>query len=424
MKKWSGWRSQYANEKYDVIIIGSGISGLTAGVLLAEKGKKVLILEKHFKVGGWTHTFKRDYYEWDVGIHYIGEVHSKRSPVRKLFDQISNGQLEWNKMDDNYDRIIFPDQEYNFTAPRERFIPDMIEHFPGIEDKLVTYLDLIDSCVKSGQNYFANKALPVFLDNFTYKKMTQKYFKYSDRTTKDVIMDIFDDEKILGVLTGQWGDYGLPPAQSSFAMHAMVVRHYLNGGNYPIGTSRKIAETSSDYLESMGGKIYVNANVDEILIEKRKTIGVQLESGEQIATINIKSSELVGIDIPEELVSVAIDELPIILVAAASAKGETRLSGAAELRVKESDRIQSMLDGFVALGIKAEALNDGMIIEGGKFNGGVINSYGDHRIAMAFSVAGIIAKSPILINNCNNVATSFPEFVETGKSLGINIDYA
>ena len=295
MKKWSGWRSQYANEKYDVIIIGSGISGLTAGVLLAEKGKKVLILEKHFKVGGWTHTFKRDYYEWDVGIHYIGEVHSKRSPVRKLFDQISNGQLEWNKMDDNYDRIIFPDQEYNFTAPRERFIPDMIEHFPGIEDKLVTYLDLIDSCVKSGQNYFANKALPVFLDNFTYKKMTQKYFKYSDRTTKDVIMDIFDDEKILGVLTGQWGDYGLPPAQSSFAMHAMVVRHYLNGGNYPIGTSRKIAETSSDYLESMGGKIYVNANVDEILIEKRKTIGVQLESGEQIyAPIIISSAGVIN----------------------------------------------------------------------------------------------------------------------------------
>ena len=149
----------------------------------------------------------------------------------------------------------------------------------------------------------------------------------------------------------------------------------------------------------------------------------RLESGEPIATINIKSSELVGIDIPEELVSIAIDELPIILVAAASAKGETRLSGAAELRVKESDRIQSMLDGFVTLGIKAEALNDGMIIEGGKFNGGVINSYGDHRIAMAFSVAGIIAKSSILIKNCNNVATSFPEFVETGKNLGINIDY-
>ena len=125
MKKWLGWRSEYATEKYDVIIIGSGMSGLTTGVLLAQRGKKVLILEKHFKAGGWTHTFRRDNYEWDVGIHYIGEVHSKRSPVRKLFDLVSDGKLKWNKMDDNYDRIIFPDRQYNLTAPRDRFIPDM-----------------------------------------------------------------------------------------------------------------------------------------------------------------------------------------------------------------------------------------------------------------------------------------------------------
>lgn len=149
----------------------------------------------------------------------------------------------------------------------------------------------------------------------------------------------------------------------------------------------------------------------------------RLESGEPVATIYAKTSKLIGIDIPEELVPVAIDELPIILVAAACAKGKTRLSGAAELRVKESDRIQSMLDGFISLGIKVKALEDGMIIEGGQYNGGVINSNDDHRIAMAFSIAGIIAKAPIIINSCKNVATSFPEFVDTAKHLGMNIDY-
>ena len=149
----------------------------------------------------------------------------------------------------------------------------------------------------------------------------------------------------------------------------------------------------------------------------------RLESGEPVATIYAKTSKLIGIDIPEELVPVAIDELPIILVAAACAKGKTKLSGAAELRVKESDRIQSMLDGFISLGIKVKALEDGMIIEGGQYNGGVINSNDDHRIAMAFSVAGIIAKAPIIINSCKNVATSFPEFIDTAKHLGINIDY-
>lgn len=149
---------------------------------------------------------------------------------------------------------------------------------------------------------------------------------------------------------------------------------------------------------------------------------VREQSGEPVADIHIKSSELKGIDIPEELVPVAIDEFPAILIAAACAKGTTRLSGAAELRVKESDRIQSMLDGFIATGIKAEATEDGMIIEGGEFNGGTVNSQGDHRIAMAFAVAGMVSKESILINDCENVATSFPGFVELAKKSGMNIE--
>ena len=110
LKKWQGYRSELASEQYDAIIIGSGISGLTCAALLAQEGKKVLLLEKHFKVGGWTHTFRRNNYEWDVGIHYIGEVHKPWSPIRRLFDRISDGELKWHKMDDNYDRIIFPDK--------------------------------------------------------------------------------------------------------------------------------------------------------------------------------------------------------------------------------------------------------------------------------------------------------------------------
>ncbi len=147
------------------------------------------------------------------------------------------------------------------------------------------------------------------------------------------------------------------------------------------------------------------------------------QSGEPVADIHIKSSELNGIDIPEELVSIAIDEFPVIMIAAACASGITRLSGAAELRVKESDRIQSMLDGFIATGIQAEATEDGMIIDGGEFNGGFINSHGDHRIAMAFAVAGMVSKEPILINDCENVATSFPGFVDLAKQSGMDIDY-
>lgn len=290
MKKWLGWRSEYANNNYDVIIIGSGISGLTSGILLAQKGKKVLILEKHFKAGGWTHTFKRKKYEWDVGIHYIGEVHNKKSQIRKLFDIITNGQLDWYKMDDNYDRIIFPDKQYNFVAPKEKFISNMVDYFPGTEDKIIQYINKIDQSVKSGQAYFANKALPNWMGKIKYKKMTDKFFLFSDITTENMIMEIFNDKTIMGVLAGQWGDYGLPPSQSSFAMHAMVARHYFDGGNYPVGTSRKIAETAVNYLESMGGELYVNAGVNEIIVNKNKAIGVRLDSGEEVLAKTIISS--------------------------------------------------------------------------------------------------------------------------------------
>lgn len=146
------------------------------------------------------------------------------------------------------------------------------------------------------------------------------------------------------------------------------------------------------------------------------------QSGEPMADIHIKSSQLHGIAIPEELVSIAIDEFPVVLIAAAGARGETRLTGAAELRVKESDRIQSMLDGFIATGIQAEATDDGMIIEGGAFKGGIIHSHGDHRIAMAFAVAGMFSNEAILINDCENVATSFPGFVELAQQAGMDID--
>jgi all-trans-retinol 13,14-reductase len=212
-----------------------------------------------------------------------------------MFDIVSDGQLKWHKMDDNYDRIIFPDQSYNFNAPYTRFIDDMVEYFPGTEDKFQEYIRIINKSVKSGLSYNANKALPNWLSTLTYNKMTKTYFKYSDRTTRDVIMGIFNNEQILGVLTGQWGDYGLPPSQSSFAMHAAVVRHYLDGGNYPIGTSRRIAETATDYIEKKGGNIYVNAGVDEIITHNGKSVGVRLNNGDEIkAPIVISSAGIMN----------------------------------------------------------------------------------------------------------------------------------
>lgn len=161
-------------------------------------------------------------------------------------------------------------------------------------------------------------------------------------------------------------------------------------------------------LKQMGAKIYFE-NTTEVCKEP-------------VTDIIIESAPLHGITIPVDQVPLAIDEFPVLFIAAAAAKGTTILTNAKELRVKESDRIRSMAIGLTQLGIKCEEQPDGITIQGGKFSGGEIESFHDHRIAMAFSVAGLIARDIIKIKSCDNVRTSFPNFHTLLAQLGGKIE--
>jgi len=154
----------------------------------------------------------------------------------------------------------------------------------------------------------------------------------------------------------------------------------------------------------------------DITLENQQEVG-----GEPVADIRIRSAQLKGINIPEELVPLAIDEFPVIFIAAACATGETVLTGAEELRVKESDRIQVMADGLNNCGIDAKATPDGIVIKSGQLTAGTVDSHGDHRIAMAFSIAGLCANGEITIKDCTNVNTSFPDFIKLSTSVGLGI---
>jgi 3-phosphoshikimate 1-carboxyvinyltransferase len=162
-----------------------------------------------------------------------------------------------------------------------------------------------------------------------------------------------------------------------------------------------------DILRLMGG--------DLTLLNEREV------GGEPVADIRVRYAPLKGIKIPEELVPLAIDEFPVLFIAAACAEGETVLTGAEELRVKESDRIQVMADGLIACGIDAKPTPDGIIIQGGALGSAPIESHHDHRIAMAFSMAGLRAHAPMTINNCATVNTSFPDFVGLAAQAGLRI---
>jgi 3-phosphoshikimate 1-carboxyvinyltransferase len=184
-----------------------------------------------------------------------------------------------------------------------------------------------------------------------------------------------------------------------------------------------IAEGSDLLLEHVGMNP-TRAGVVDIL----RAMGADIEildprdaGGEPVADLRVRSAPLKGVRIPRELVPLAIDEFPALFVAAACAEGETLLTDAAELRVKESDRIQVMADGLGALGVESRVRPDGILIRGGRLRGGAVESRGDHRVAMAFAMAGLRAAGPVEVRDCANVDTSFPGFAAQAASVGLGV---
>lgn len=275
------------SKKYDLIIIGSGISGLTLANLQAKQGKSVLVLEKHYTAGGFTHTYQRKGFEWDSGLHYIGEVHGEKNAMRKVFDFISDGNLKWAHMPETYDRFIYPDKSYACKAGKEQFTEELLRNFSNERKAIEKYLKLTDSATGTLRKMTFAKTLPL-----PFSKLT-RHFDNSElfyKSTYDVLKDLTKDEKLISVLTGQWGNYGLPPKKSSFGVHGVVARHYLNGGSFPVGGSSEVAKTIVKSIEDHGGKVVIATGVANILTRNNVAYGVLLENGSTVEGKKIVSS--------------------------------------------------------------------------------------------------------------------------------------
>lgn len=274
---------QLKDERWDAVVIGSGIGGLTTAALLAKKaGKKVLVLERHYTAGGFTHSFDRPGYSWDVGVHYIGECQRPDAAARAAFDNLSEGRLEWAPMPDVYDRAVIGGKTYEFPSGEDRLRERMMGYFPGEERAIEGYFRAVNAAQQARGLYFAEKAVPGPIAAMAGGLMRRPFLRWAGRTTLEVLRGLTKNEELIGALTAQWGDYGLPPAQSSFGIHAIVTGHYFEGASYPVGGAARICETIAPAIERAGGQIVVGAAVSEILVEGGKATGVRMEDGRAI----------------------------------------------------------------------------------------------------------------------------------------------
>ncbi len=268
--------------RWDAIVIGSGIGGLTAAVLLGRQGgKRVLVLERHYEPGGFTHTFRRPGFEWDVGLHYIGQVQDRREQVRRAFDHVTGGEVKWQLMPEVYDRIEIAGQRFDFTAGLERFRSDLKAWFPGEARAIDRYLAAVRACNRMSGLYYAEKAVPGPIAAVAGGLMRTLFLKWARRTTREVLEGMTQNQELIGVLTAQWGDYGLPPAESSFAIHATIAEHYFGGGSYPVGGAGVIAAAMAGRMEQNGGQLLTSAEVAHILIENGRAAGVRMADGRE-----------------------------------------------------------------------------------------------------------------------------------------------
>jgi len=275
------YRTGRADEHYDVIVVGSGMGGLTTAALLSLLGKKVCVLEQHYTAGGYTHAYEREGYEWDVGVHYIGEVH-KPSTMKRMFDVLSNGRLKWAAMDPVYDRIIIADKAHDFVAGRDNFVEELVKHFPEEREAIEKYVALIRDMSSSTPKFFAGQAMPRWMAAI-YKRirplLVRKEFFQS---TREVLEGLTNNQDLISVLTGQWGDYGQTPRDAAFLMHALIAKHYLAGGAYPVGGASEIARSIIPTIQVSGGEVFTYAEVEEVLVKDNKAYGVKMANGDEL----------------------------------------------------------------------------------------------------------------------------------------------
>jgi len=282
--------------EYDAIVSGSGMGGLAFASIMAKLRKwRVLVLERHFKIGGFTHTFTRPGgWSWDVGLHYVGEM-GEGMMGRRLFDLITEGRVKWNPLPDIHDVFVYPNLQVTACKGEADFRTALIASFPHERSNIEQYFRDVSSATRWAKRYITGTAMPPLLAHMI-RAVNRFTAKLPLEVTQQYLERRFGDRRLRAVVTSQWADYGLPPSLSAFATHAVITSHYLNGAWYPDGGAGEIAKATGAVIRAAGGELLSNHEITRILIEGGRAVGVEVNitKGKQGAFAEFRAPVIVS----------------------------------------------------------------------------------------------------------------------------------
>jgi len=286
-----GFNIKNVPENLDAVIVGSGIGGLATAALLAKTGKKVLVLEQHDQAGGCCHTFVDKGYEFDVGIHYIGEM-GFPTMTKVLLDQVTDGQLEWAPLEDTFDyaSIGFGDDNrmYPVTAGSngDKWKADLKKAFPEEHEAIDKFFAALKSEKGTALIRVLLKLLPLWASKLiiysgVVNLLTPLWSGKGplNMTTEEFVTGITKNKDLQTIFCYNWGNYATTPAKSSFSMQALLMNHFMRGSHYPVGGASEIAHSIVPVIERAGGKVMVRVSVEEVLVESGAAVGVRVKKG-------------------------------------------------------------------------------------------------------------------------------------------------
>jgi all-trans-retinol 13,14-reductase len=271
----------HPSQKWDTIVVGSGMGGLTAAAALVKGAhERVLLLEKHTKLGGCTHEFRERGVDFDTGLHYVGaRIWEPTSAMRKVTDSITDSQLQWERLDDVYDVAVVDGERFNMRSGIAKQKADLKQRFPDFKKEIDAYFKAVEDESSRFSAYMKRQlALSYIPRGFVLKDRS-----FGQETVSQALDRLkITDKTLRAVLTYLHGDYGAGPDEASWSEHAVVIAHYCTGAAYPVGGSGKIARLVLSVIESCGGRAATRATVESILIEKGVAVGVVLKGGHVI----------------------------------------------------------------------------------------------------------------------------------------------